>query len=288
MKHSSHIWSLPSDSIYPLDKQSPTLQKWKIIGVFADFRHESSDNLAINDLQSIESCSETTKKWASPSRLLSTTNIIIHKWQLSSPFKTAFIEDKSKGVIPETLRRDVIDSLENGFKSGYRGGGYFQRDFSKSMTSEETKLARESMLKEVKKGHCLGPFNTCPFPNQWCNKQAYICQLFFRDKHKFVQDGQKRLIGNKSYPENRSFNDLVPRQDTSYYIPNYSYFTLTKLIAMIKQAGPNCLLASFDAKDAFKNCRMATSELWQQVYKVGQEYFIDLGGTFGSRNAGDA
>ena len=56
----------------------------------------------------------------------------------------------------------------------------------------------------------------------------------------------------------------------------------------VKKAGTNCLLSSFDVKDAFKNCRMAKSELWQQIYKVQKKFYIDLGGTFGSRNAGDA
>src|SRR2546423_1382009 len=44
----------------------------------------------------------------------------------------------------------------------------------------------------------------------------------------------------------------------------------------------------FDVKDAYKNCRMRPEDLWQQVYLVGGKYFLDLGGMFGSRNAGDA
>src|ERR1700722_18917645 len=54
------------------------------------------------------------------------------------------------------------------------------------------------------------------------------------------------------------------------------------------ETGKNCLISSFDVKDAFKNCKMATSDLWQQVYEIQGKYYIDLGGTFGSRNAGDA
>src|ERR1700722_4261314 len=112
--------------------------------------------------------------------------------------------------------------------------------------------------------------------------------MFFKDKHKFIQDGQKRLIGNKSHPTGRSFNDLVPRLDSKEFISNYEYFTFGNLLGEIQKAGKNCLLSSFDVKDAFKNCRMATSELWQQVYKIQKKFYIDLGGTFGSRNAGDA
>jgi len=33
---------------------------------------------------------------------------------------------------------------------------------------------------------------------------------------------------------------------------------------------------------------MRPEELWQQVYRVGDKFFVDLGGMFGSRNAGDS
>ena len=112
--------------------------------------------------------------------------------------------------------------------------------------------------------------------------------MFFRDKHKLIKDGQKRLIGNKSFPVGRSFNDLIPRLDSKEFISNYEYFTFGDLLDEVRKAGKNCLISSFDVKDAFKNCRMATSELWQQVYKIQGKFYIDLGGTFGSRNAGDA
>src|ERR1700744_4616992 len=186
------------------------------------------------------------------------------------------------------MRAEILESIKNGFKSGYRGSGFHQRDFSSTFKPEDEKIAFEAMEKEIKKGHCIGPFDDCPFPNSWCGKQAIICKMFFKDKHKFIQDGQKRLIGNKSFPLGRSFNDLVPRLDSKEFISNYDYFTFGNLMEEIKKAGKNCLLASFDVKDAFKNCRMAKSELWQQVYKIQNKFYIDLGGTFGSRNAGDA
>ena len=79
--------------------------------------------------------------------------------------------------------RQVLESIKNGFKSGYRGHGFYQRDFAGSLKDEEVKLAFSAMEKEIAKGHVVGPFKQCPFPNVWCDKQAMICQLFFRDKH---------------------------------------------------------------------------------------------------------
>ena len=144
------------------------------------------------------------------------------------------------------------------------------------------------MMKEVSKGYCLGPFSRCPFPNQWSRAQAFICQQFLIPKHKLVPNDEFRLIGNRSFPLLRSFNDLVARQDATKFIPNYEYFTFRKFLDQIARLGQNTLVSLFDVRDAYKNCRMRADQLWQQVYKVNDKYFVDLGGMFGSRNAGDA
>ena len=236
-------------------------------------------------MQSLEDCSKHIQQWT---RIEGTYPLDPSRCKVNMPWNVQFIEEVSTDAAPPHMRKEVLQSLKHGFKSGYPGHGYFQRDFAGSLKDEDTKLAFAAMDKEMAKGHVIGPFKQCPFPNPWCNKQAVICQLFFRDKHKWVHDGQKRLIGNKSFPLGRSFNDLVPRRDTSHFIDGYTYFTFNKLVESVRQVGPNCLLASFDVKDAYKNCRMATSEIWQQVYRIADTYYIDLGGTFGSRNAGDA
>ena len=96
------------------------------------------------------------------------------------------------------------------------------------------------------------------------------------------------MIGNKSFPVRRSFNDLVDRLDCKSFMPDYQYFTFQKFLSQVSRLGKNTLISLFDVKDAYKHCRMRPDQLWQQVYRVGDSYFVDLGGTFGSRNAGDA
>ena len=118
------------------------------------------------------------------------------------------------------------------------------------------------MREEVKKGHCLGPFAQCPFPSTWCSKQAIICQLFFIPKHKFLSDGR--------------------------FAEGYEYFTFQHFLRQIRRLGRNTLVSLFDIKDAYKNCRVKTSHLWQQVYKVDRDFYVDLGGMFGSTNTGDS
>ena len=141
-------------------------------------------------------------------------------------------------------------------------------------------LAKAKIEKDCEKGFCLGPFKECPFPSQWCDKQAYICQIFFRPKHKFINDGQSRMICNKSFPPGRSFNDLVERRDTCVFNKDYKYFTFQAFLDQVRRCGRNSLIALFDVKDAYKNCRMRPDQLWQQCYRIGTDYYVDLGGTY--------
>jgi len=204
------------------------------------------------------------------------------------PFDVEFLRKVSHSAVVGGLREHVLDSIENGFASGYSGGSFFSRDFSIQLDGDALKHAMAKMEKELKKGFYLGPFDECPFPSPWCKSQAFICQLFLIPKHKFVKDGEFRLIANRSFPDGRSFNDLVDRRDCTAFIPGYSYYTFQAFLEQVRRLGPRCLIGLFDVKDAYKHCRMRHQDLWQQIYLVGGKYFVDLGGMFGSRNAGDA
>lgn len=204
------------------------------------------------------------------------------------PFDADFLDSVSHGVVPDSIRSYVISSIKDGYRSRYRGGNYFQRDFSRHLSHDDEAKALEKMMKEVERGFCLGPFNSCPFPNMWCDAQAIICFQFFRPKHRFIQDGKYRLICHRSFPLERSFNDLVDRFDSKTLIPDYEYFSLTAFINLLAELGTGTLISLFDVMDAYKQCAMHPDDLWQQVYKLGDKFFIDLGGMFGSKNAGDA
>ena len=179
------------------------------MATFTDFRYNIPAATFFGALDSKETCTATLEQWIFPSKIETTFWLDPSLCDIKMPFNLEFIRNASIGVVPEPMRDSILYSLTNGFRSGYRGHGFYQRDFAGSLKQDELKLAITCMDKEIAKGHVIGPFDQCPFPNQWCSKQAVICQLFFRDKHKFIKDGQKRLIGNKSFPIGKSF--LVPR-----------------------------------------------------------------------------
>lgn len=268
-----------------------TTHAWHIgddVACLADFRFDSLDRITVSAMPNDSDCAKAIESCRPLSRLSVEFKGDFRGKVVPSQFDADFLSAMSEGATDSALRHAVIRQLKGGFVSGYRGGAYYQRDYSASLPPKEAEKVFAKMMKEVSKGYCLGPFSRCPFPNQWSRAQAFICQQFLIPKHKLVPNGEFRLIGNRSFPLLRSFNDLVARQDATKFIPNYEYFTFRKFLDQIARLGQNTLVSLFDVRDAYKNCRMRADQLWQQVYKVNDKYFVDLGGMFGSRNAGDA
>jgi ribonuclease HI len=260
---------------------------WKFFAAIADFRRRPANPVIIQQLPTVNDCSNLVARLKSCRRLPLSDVLMFKDCVPKSPFNIAFLRDASTGIMPDVFRQYILSSMVEGFSSRYRGGSFLQRDFSSKLKVNENKLALEKMMKEVSKGYCLGPFDVCPFPSKWSSSQAYISQLFFLPKHKWMKDSGFRLISNKSFPQGRSFNDLTERQDCTAFFSGYKYFTFQSFMEQVKRLGPNCLFAQFDVRDAYKNIKIKPDE-WQQVYCIGDKFFVDLGGMFGSRSAGDS
>ena len=278
IRFSSHIWKLDVGATY-LSSNS--------IFCIVDFRSIPHSNPTIRNCPTGNGLSQLASKVEPPHRLGWFGSDFQHLLPRSK-FNIDFLACQSRGVIPEGFRQEILKCLEFGFPSRYRGGHSFQRDFSAKLNEREAEKALDKLMAEVRLGHCIGPFNRCPFPNQWCDKQAIVCQIFLIPKHKWKHDGTFRLIANRSFPDGRSFNDLVERHDCKFWNPCYEYFTFQRFLSLVRKMGRNTLVSLFDIKDAYKNCLARRDELWQQVYRVKDKYFIDCGGIFGSRNAGDS
>ena len=292
LSFSSHVWFLPSCNgvLSPLSRGAESQigsSPWHVVGTFADFRKKAAVPI-VRHLPPLRECIPMAKCLRLLSRRAAVSSLDLKACLPKPPFDVEFLRKVSHSAVVGGLREHVLDSIENGFASGYSGGSFFSRDFSIQLDGDALKHAMAKMEKELKKGFYLGPFDECPFPSPWCKSQAFICQLFLIPKHKFVKDGEFRLIANRSFPDGRSFNDLVDRRDCTAFIPGYSYYTFQAFLEQVRRLGPRCLIGLFDVKDAYKHCRMRHQDLWQQIYLVGGKYFVDLGGMFGSRNAGDA
>ena len=192
--------------------------------------------------------------------------------------------------IPAPLFARTLIEIEKGVDTDYPGGGDFLRNYASHLPPEEEKKAIETAEEAVKKGWAAGPFDLPPFPNPACNKQAIVTKLFTIPKHKWVNDGRLRLIFHKSYPLGLSINSVTPHLDVATFFPKgkHKYFSLAPAMSMIHKGGKGTLIIQFDAKDAYKQLRVATKDLHQQVFMAGGKFYVDFCASFGSLYGNDA
>lgn len=177
-----------------------------------------------------------------------------------------------------------------GFRTYYRGGGEILRNYASQLSEIDEKKAVETAKKAVAKGWAAGPFDLPPFPNNKCPMQAIVTKLFTIPKHKWISDGDLRLIFHKSFPPGLSINSLTPRHDVASFFPKgcFKYLTLAKIMSIIARAGKGSLITTFDAQDAYKQLLVHIADLFQQVFMAGGKYYVDFCAAFGSVYGSDS
>ncbi len=192
--------------------------------------------------------------------------------------------------LPKQMWLIVLRGIKDGVPTYYRGRGDILRNYSAGLLPIEEAKAIEKAKESVEKGWALGPFERIPFPNFSSPMQAVVTKLFTIPKHKWINDGALRLIFHKSFPRGESINSLTPRHDAASYFPKgkFHYLTLARLLAIITRAGRGCFIITFDAKDAYKQLGVRLEDLFQQVFKAGDLYYIDLCASFGALYGNDA
>lgn len=192
--------------------------------------------------------------------------------------------------LPGDMLAVVTKGIVFGFPTYYRGGGQILRDYSSILPEDDEKRAVEKAEESVAKGWAIGPFDRIPFPNRSCPQQAIVTKLFTIPKHKWANDGKRRLIFHKSFPRGESINIITPRHDAASFFPKgvFFYLTLAKILAIITKAGRGCLIITFDAKDAYKQLLVRLEDLYQQVFKAGGKFYVDLCASFGALYGNDS
>lgn len=294
---SSHFWRLEKekDTFLPVSKGHKSgigVSPWEVGFFIADFRPGKRVSLVKGMFPTIGECRKVVSSLQGKGRFKEAkiTQGEVFKQDIRNllkpaPFNIPFLTGVSKGAVPDGIRDFVLTSITHGFRSGYKGGSQILRDYSRSFSTEELAVMKKKLTEDVSQGFCLGPFDQSPFPSKWCSAQPIICLQFLRPKHKFKDLGKFRLISHRSFPKGRSFNDLIPRNDSKTFNSEYEYFTVADFLKMLGRLGRGTLIGCFDVKDAYKQCRTHPEDLWQQVYKVGDVFYVDTGGMFGSRNA---
>ena len=137
---------------------------------------------------------------------------------------------------------------------------------------------RERFVSEVLLNRMMGPFDRCPFPNDWNNHQARNTPLDTRRKDKYDPLSQRfRVISNFSAGRSTSINNLI-------YSPKLiaSHLQCAHLRDTLFGMGPQARFNAIDQQDAFRADHIRLEDAHLYCYQVGSEWFIDLRDPFGN------
>lgn len=145
---------------------------------------------------------------------------------------------------------------------------------------EPTMLAqiKERFLSETAKGRMLGPFDRCPFPNDWNACQARATPLDTRKKDKYDPLSERfRVVSNFSAGRASSINNLI-------YSPKLlsAHLQSSQLRDLLFSLGPGARFSAIDQQDAFRADHINLADAHLYCYQVEREWFIDLRDPFGN------
>ena len=137
---------------------------------------------------------------------------------------------------------------------------------------------RDRFMSKVSKNRMMGPFERCPFPNDWCPHQPRSTPLDTRRKDKYDPLSTRfRVISNFSAGHQSSINALI-------YSPKLlsTHLQCAHLRDALFLLGPNARFDAIDQEDAFRADHINLEDAHLYCYQVGNEWFIDLRDPFGN------
>ena len=137
---------------------------------------------------------------------------------------------------------------------------------------------KERFVSETAKGRMLGPFDRCPFPNDWNMCQARSTPLDTRKKDKYDPLSERfRVVSNFSAGRTSSINNLI-------YSPKLlsAHLQSSQLRDVLFSLGPGARFNAIDQQDAFRADHINLADAHLYCYQVEREWFIDLRDPFGN------
>ena len=167
-----------------------------------------------------------------------------------------------------------MDFIISGFSFGFRLGALdtnlvSSRRNNKSSYDHEDKV-NEAILKELNRGHTVGPFDQHPLPDFHCSPLGAAPK----------KDGTVRIVLDLSSPKGYSVNDYISKDD---YSVSYSLFD--DAVVLVKRLGPNCFMAKLDIKHAFRLCPVHPDDWHLLGYNWKDRFYFDVVLPFGGRSS---
>ena len=165
----------------------------------------------------------------------------------------------------------ILLGLNQGFRLGYTNSVVPVGRTRNLLSVDKHKTGvAEAILKELNRGHTVGPFNEPPtFP-------FHSSPLGAVPK----KDGSVRLILDLSCPRGQSINEGIFKEDYSVV---YSKFD--DAVDMMRSLGPHSFMAKIDTRHAFRICPVHPIDWGLLGYCFDGRYFMDTRLPFGGRSS---
>lgn len=171
---------------------------------------------------------------------------------------------------PTSLVNFLISGFSFGFRIGFLGKVSFGREKNNLSANENVGDVSKAILKELHRGHTMGPFTTPPFSPFTCSPLGAVPK----------KDGTLRIILDLSSPIGTSVNDGIPPE---FFKVKYSSFD--DAVGMVRDLGSGCYMAKIDIKHAFRLCPVHPDDWPLLGFKWLGKYFFDICLPFGSRSS---
>ena len=173
------------------------------------------------------------------------------------------------GFSPE-LRDFLILGFSTGFRIGFMGSSSLGRDKNNLSASRFSSDVSAAILKELQRGHTVGPFSALPFASFHCSPLGAVPK----------KDNTVRIILDLSSPSGESINDGIPHE---FFTVKYSSFD--EAASLVRDMGKGSFMAKIDIKHAFRLCPVHPDDWPLLGYKWLGKYFFDIRLPFGSRSS---
>ena len=189
----------------------------------------------------------------------------------SSPIKVFRLQKLLCGY-PSPIVKFLVDGFSFGFRIGFIGNVSPGRDRNNRSALTNEEAVSTAILKEVNRGHILGPFSVPPFAPFHCSLLGSVPK----------KDSSYRLILDLSSPAGLSRNDGVPPE---FFTLTVKYSSFDDDVSIVRDLGPGCFMAEIDIKHAFRLCPVNPRDWPLLGYKWLGKYFFDVRLPFGSRSS---